>query len=77
MPDSQNKVARSVSGPFYVDNDCIDCDRCREIAPSIFGRDDSAGLSFVQRQPSTPEEMAQCADALDCCPVEAIGNDGE
>ena len=33
-------------------------------------------FSFVYKQPETPEEEVLCKDAMDNCPVEAIGNDG-
>jgi ferredoxin len=29
------------------------------------------------KQPETPEEEALCKEAMEGCPVEAIGNDGE
>jgi ferredoxin len=40
-------------------------------------RSDANSYSFVFKQPSTEEEKAACEEALTCCPVEAIGNDGE
>lgn len=48
----------------------------RETAPTIFGRHDESGFPFVQRQPGTPEEIALAEEAIQGCPVEAIGNDG-
>ena len=50
---------------------------CRETAPSFFTRNDEGGYSYVQKQPTTEEEIAQCMEALEGCPVEAIGNDGD
>ncbi|RME16273.1 MAG: ferredoxin, partial [Bdellovibrio sp.] len=29
------------------------------------------------KQPSTPEEEEACQEAMEGCPVEAIGNDGD
>jgi ferredoxin len=60
-----------------VDTQCIDCDVCRVTAPGNFERQEEKGYSFVRRQPETSEEEAQCQEAMDCCPVEAIGSDGE
>ena len=40
-------------------------------------RSDKNNYSFVFKQPETEEEKALCDEALLCCPVEAIGNDGE
>jgi ferredoxin len=76
MADARDKVTESVPGRFYVDTQCIDCDVCRETAPENFRRNDEKGYSYVFRQPETKEEEAQCQEARDCCPVEAIGEDG-
>ncbi len=72
-----NKHKENVQGKYYVDDQCIDCDLCRETAPSNFTRSDDGGYSFVYKQPSTPEEEAQSKEAMEGCPVEAIGNDGQ
>jgi ferredoxin len=77
MADKENRLAENVPGKFYVDDQCIDCDACRERAPSSFRRNDDKGYSFVWRQPTTPEEEALCREALEGCPVEAIGDDGD
>jgi ferredoxin len=60
-----------------VDSQCIDCDVCRVTAPANFQRDEAKGYSYVYRQPSNPAEVAQSREAMDSCPVEAIGEDGE
>ncbi|HYM62376.1 MAG TPA: ferredoxin [Thermoanaerobaculia bacterium] len=77
MADPNDKVAGQPPGRYYVDSQCIDCDLCRETAPSNFLRNDEAGFSYVSKQPETPEEESACKDAMDNCPVEAIGSDGE
>jgi ferredoxin len=33
MADVANKYSENVAGKYYVDNQCIDCDLCRETAP--------------------------------------------
>jgi len=71
-----DRLPQNVPGPFYVDAQCIDCDLCRETAPTIFARHDETGFSFVQRQPETPEEVALAREAIEGCPVEAIGEGG-
>lgn len=76
MADKGNKHPENVSGPFYVDTQCIDCDLCRQSAPNNFQRQDERGYSYVFKQPTTPEETAQCVEAMEGCPVEAIGQDG-
>ncbi|HET9479097.1 MAG TPA: ferredoxin [Pyrinomonadaceae bacterium] len=76
MPDKNEKVKENVNGSFYVDSSCIDCDVCRDTAPENFMRSDENNYSFVYKQPENPEEQAMCEEAMSCCPVEAIGNDG-
>jgi len=77
MANKAEKWEDNVAGKFYVDQQCIDCDLCRETAPNFFGRNDESGHTFVNKQPTTEEETAQCTEALEGCPVEAIGNDGD
>jgi ferredoxin len=76
MADPARKLPDNVPGRFYVDATCIDCDRCREVAPAHFERNDQEGYSFVAQQPTRPDEEEACLQALEECPVEAIGNDG-
>jgi ferredoxin len=76
MADAANKYPENVEGKFYVDDQCIDCDLCRETAPANYKRNDDGGHSFVYKQPETPEEEALCKEAMEGCPVEAIGSDG-
>jgi ferredoxin len=77
MADVANKYPQNVAGKFYVDDQCIDCDLCRETAPANFTRDDDGGHSYVFKQPENAEEEALCKEAMEGCPVEAIGSDGE
>ncbi len=77
MADREDKVPENAAGTLYVDSTCIDCDACREMAPTNFVRSEEEGYSYVTRQPDGPEEEEQCRDALEGCPVEAIGDDGE
>ena len=76
MADATNKYPENAPGKFYVDEQCIDCDLCRETAPANFKRNDDGGHSFVYKQPENPEEETVCKEAMEGCPVEAIGNDG-
>lgn len=76
MADKENRYEQNVLGKYYVDEQCIDCDLCRETAPNNFTRWDDGGYSYVMKQPETPEEEENCKEAMDGCPVEAIGNDG-
>jgi ferredoxin len=76
MADAANKYPENVDGKFYVDDQCIDCDLCRETAPANFRRNDDGGHSYVYKQPESPEEETLCKEAMEGCPVEAIGSDG-
>ena len=77
MADKDAKYEENVAGVFYVDNTCIDCDACREAAPDNYERNDEGGYSFLGKQPETKDEYQLCLDALDACPVESIGEDGD
>jgi len=76
MADLENRYSDNILGKYYVDNQCIDCDLCRETAPENFKRNDDGGYSFVYNQPTTEDQESQCKEAMEGCPVEAIGNDG-
>jgi len=76
MANAANKYPENAPGKFYVDEQCIDCDLCRETAPANFKRNDDGGHSYVYKQAENPEEEARCKEAMEGCPVEAIGNDG-
>lgn len=77
MADKNDRVADNTTGRFFVDSQCIDCNLCRDTAPSNFRQNPNGGYSYVYKQPETPEEENQCREALESCPVEAIGDDGE
>ena len=76
MADPTDKVADNVDGSWYVDSNCIDCDLCRQTAPENFTRNEDEGYTYVSKQPENEEEEAAMSDAMEECPVEAIGNDG-
>ncbi len=76
MADATDKVESNVDGQFYVDSNCIDCDLCRQTAPDNFERNEDDGYSYVHKQPANDEEEELCREAMEECPVEAIGDDG-
>ena len=76
MAEFDSRYPDNVVGKYFVDDQCIDCDLCRETAPNNFTRNEDGGYSFVFKQPTTPEEESLCKEAMEGCPVEAIGNDG-
>ena len=72
MANPQRAYTENAEGNFFVDDTCIDCDLCRQIAPSIFH--EHADHSFVVRQPESPEETHRAAMALVTCPTASIGS---
>ena len=77
MADIDAKLEENAPGKYYVDDTCIDCDACRATAPDNYTRNDDAGYSYVSKQPENEEEEQLCVDAMEGCPVESIGEDGE
>src|SRR3954471_5223663 len=65
-------VAENVPGELFVDDTCIECDTCRELAPDVFGSLDS-GQSFVQRQPEDDGAWRRALHAVVSCPTASIG----
>jgi ferredoxin len=76
MANKNERLPENVPGPYYVDATCIDCDLCRSTAPSFFRRHDEIGSSITYRQPVTAEEIQNADEALQGCPTESIGKDG-
>jgi ferredoxin len=77
MADKLKKYPDNKAGRFYVDRECIACDACVLAAPDHFKMHEEDGHAFVGKQPTTEEEESRCKEAMEGCPVEAIGNDGE
>ena len=65
-------VAENVPGDLFVDETCIECDTCRELAPEVFGSLES-GQSFVQHQPSDDSTWRRALHAVVSCPTASIG----
>ena len=64
MADMNSRLPENVPGAFYITRECIDCDMCRETAPSVFKRDDDIGFSVAFHQPETQVERQQAEEAL-------------
>lgn len=86
MADPKDKWPDNIGGfkivagkkiSFYVDRECILCSVCSDAAPDNFKLSDDESHDIVYKQPENEDEMEQCYEALECCPVEAIGDDGE
>ena len=76
MADKSSKWEQNIDGKFYVDDQCIACDACVVEAPRFFEMNDEDGHAFVKAQPQNEKDLQDCMEALEACPVEAIGNDG-
>lgn len=77
MATFSERVPENVQGRYYVDNSRTDCSLCRDISPVNFARADEHGVSYVKKQPANPDEEMWCREAVQACPHESIGDDGE
>jgi glyoxylase-like metal-dependent hydrolase (beta-lactamase superfamily II)/ferredoxin len=68
------RLPQNAPGEFFVDETCIDCATCRNVAPSVFAYSDEAGMTVVRKQPSSAGEARRAAMALVACPTSSIGS---
>lgn len=71
MAHLNQRRSQNISGNFYVDSTCIDCDTCRWMAPEVFH--EAGGQSAVYHQPATQKERLRSLQALLSCPTSSIG----
>ena len=71
MANPKKRVPENIPGDFFVDSTCINCDACRQIAPSVFG--EAAETSFVKAQPAGSAHRRHALQALLACPTGSIG----
>lgn len=85
MADKQDKFDDNVGGfiliagkkvSFYVDRECILCSVCTDAAPNNFKESEDGDHDYVYKQPENDQEIEECYDAMEQCPVYAIGDDG-
>ncbi|MFZ5479983.1 MAG: ferredoxin [Myxococcota bacterium] len=74
MADPTRRHPDNVPGPWFVDVRCISCDTCTDVSPEIFGRD-AARKAYVREH--RPGEADLFRAALESCPVEAVGDEGD
>jgi len=67
------RLPENVPGVFFVDDSCIDCDACRQIAPAVFARSPRLGQSYVAAQPASATAEARALMAVVACPTASIG----
>ncbi|MEK7236253.1 MAG: MBL fold metallo-hydrolase [Nitrospirota bacterium] len=73
MADQKKRLDSNVVGNFYVDATCINCDTCRQLAPTSF--EEVGDFSAVTQQPTDHGPMHQAYQALLACPVGSIGTE--
>jgi glyoxylase-like metal-dependent hydrolase (beta-lactamase superfamily II)/ferredoxin len=73
MANRARAYADNQPGGFFVDDTCIDCDTCRQVAPLTFAEVD--GHSYVHAQPGDEAGARAAARAALCCPTGSIGGD--
>jgi glyoxylase-like metal-dependent hydrolase (beta-lactamase superfamily II)/ferredoxin len=71
MANITKKLSTNVPGNFFVDSTCIDCDTCRQLAPTVFVEEGE--YSVVHHQPENEQELHHAYQALLACPVGCIG----
>ena len=77
MAKFEDRVAQNAPGKFYVEWSCIYCALCVHVAPTVFREHKERGWAYVFRQPETDEELARVREAVEGCPTESIGMDGD
>lgn len=65
----------NITGKYYVDKSCIFCNLCIELAPNNLINSPQNDHVIIYKQPDSDEEISQCKEAIEQCPVEAIGDD--
>ncbi|MGB0909090.1 MAG: MBL fold metallo-hydrolase [Nitrospirales bacterium] len=71
MANLTKRLSTNVEGNFFVDETCINCDTCRQLAPTTF--EEVGEYSAVSLQPLNPSQELEAYQALLACPVRSIG----
>lgn len=77
MAEFKLKYPENVSGKYYIDDDCIDCNLCEEISPNHFSANIEGGYHIIKTQPHKAHEIELLCEAIESCPTAAIGDDGD
>lgn len=76
MIPEQEYIKENIPGKYHINQDCIGCSLCGEIAPDNFRTDYEGNLeavySYVFKQPVNKTETDLCEEAMSNCPVDAI-----
>ena len=77
MADKNSKQPENAAGKWYVDTTCVPCHACVDEAPNLLQYSEDEDYVYFHRQPEGAEEEEAAEFALQSCPTEAIGKDGE
>ncbi len=77
MADSSAKHADNTPGKYYIDESCTMCLACIDEAPDNLKESDDGDHCVVFKQPANAEEEEAMQAAMEACPTESIGDDGE
>jgi glyoxylase-like metal-dependent hydrolase (beta-lactamase superfamily II)/ferredoxin len=72
MASIHKRLPENAAGDFFVDDTCIDCDTCRQLAPETFREHNE--FSVVHSQPLTAEQFRLALMSLVACPTGSIGS---
>jgi glyoxylase-like metal-dependent hydrolase (beta-lactamase superfamily II)/ferredoxin len=75
MAQAALRLDQNAPGDFFVDSTCIDCDACRQIAPTVFA--ERSDQSIVFHQPESGTEILAAQKAILSCPTASIGDLGK
>ena len=75
MPNPRNAFHNNTPGPWYVDDQCICCGLCENVAPELFRMSADGSHYLVYRQPAAPQDLEDAENAMERCPATAIGSD--
>ncbi len=77
MADINERWEDNAPGKYYIDKNCILCALCVEMSPEMFTESEDGDHDIVCKQPENEEEENIMKEAMEQCPVDAIGDDGE
>lgn len=75
--ETDDKLPDNVPGNYYVNQYCIDCQLCQDLAPENFACNEEEEYHYISKQPDSPFEELQVLEALESCPAESIIYDDE
>ena len=75
MANILKRVSDNVTGDFFVDATCINCDTCRQIAPATF--EEAPDYAYVYRQPRDKSEWRLAIKGMREVATGAVDSSGE